>query len=245
MKNIRHLWAAILLGAMLPHTQTIADESEGYEWGVSANVGFLSQYIYRGIKQSDTAAMGGIDVEYGPVYIGTWIADLSSEKRGEIRDTDDDVLRESSEGGIEYDLYAGLSYSLGEVATVGVGYTTYQYSDGWDAEYNETNLSLGLASEDFPVSLDIEYSFGKYNDDGDGDGSDDDYTFTAATLGYEGLYLTAGSFGDDFDGDYVEVGYGTTVMETIDVGLGLVDSDGDLDDDTRIYFSIATTFDLF
>ena len=244
MKNFRYPLVAILSGALLATSPAISDEGEGYEWGISANVGFLSQYIYRGIKQSDTAATGGIDVAYGPFYIGTWAADLSSEKEGELLDGDGNVVRESSEGGIEYDLYAGLSYALGEVATVGLGYTTYQYSDCWDDEYNETNLSLGLASEDFPVTLDVEYSFGKYNGDGDGDGSDDDYTFTAATLGYEGLYLTAGSFGDDFDGDYVEVGYGTTVMEMIDVGLGLVDSNSDLDDDTRIYFSVSMTFDL-
>ena len=246
MKNIRHLWAAILLGAMLPHTQTIADEadeSEGYEWGVSANVGFLSQYIYRGIKQSNSVATGGIDVEYGPFYAGTWLADVSDD------DDDDD------DSSIEYDLYAGLTYDLGEIATVGVGYTSYQYTEAFDSAYNEVNLALGLAPENFPLTLDVEYSFGDHTNGGAGSHeSDADYVFTAATLGYEGLFLTYGSFSDDWEGHYLEVGYSTTIMEVLDVGLGFVNPSSDIGaddgdnlvdtDDTRVYFSLSAAFDL-
>ncbi len=244
MKNIRYLCAALLLGATLPHTKASADDGAGYELGVSANVGFMSQYIYRGIKQSDTAAMGGIDVEYGPLYAGTWLADVSD-------DGDSTMDKDSS---IEYDLYAGLSYALGEAVTVGVGYTSYQYTEGFDSAYNETNLALGFASEDFPFTLDLEYSFGDHTNGGAASHeSDADYTFAAATLGYKGLFLTYGGFSEDWGGHYVEVGYGTTIMEALDVGLGFVNPSSDLGadgtdladgDDTRIYFTVSTTFDL-
>lgn len=244
MKNIRYLCVALLLGAALPHTKASAGDGEGYELGISANVGFLSQYIYRGIKQSDSAAMGGLDVEYGPFYAGTWLADVSDGGDG-------------LDGSIEYDLYAGLSYALGDAVTVGVGYTSYQYTDLFDSAYNETNLALGFASEDFPLTLDIEYSFGEHTNGGPGPvnrrQSDADYTFAAATLGYKGLFLTYGGFSEDWEGHYVEVGYGTTVMEVLDVGLGFVNPSrdlgadgGNLDDggNTRLYFSVSTTFDL-
>ena len=238
MKNIRYLPVAFLAGAMLASSPAIADEDEGYELGISANVGFLSQYIYRGLKQSDSAAMGGIDVEYGPLYAGTWLADVS--------DGDD--------GSIEYDLYAGLSYALGEAVTVGVGYTSYQYTEAFDSAYNEVNLALGFASEEIPFTVDLEYSFGDHTNGGaDSHESDADYTFAAATFGYKGLFLTYGGFSEDWEGHYVEVGYGTTVMEVLDVGLGFVNPSSDLGadgsdlgdgGDTRIYFSVSTTFDL-
>jgi len=219
--------------AAAPHPAAVAGDGEGYELAVSANVGFLSQYIFRGLKQSHSAANGGIDVEYGPFYIGAWAADLRSEEEG------------GTGGGAEYDLYAGASFAVHDIATLGVGYTTYQYTDHFDDEYNEVNLTLGLASEEFPVGLDLEYSFGDYNGDYDGDGDNDDrYSFFAATASLEGFYATAGAFSQDADGDYFEVGYGATFRDVIEVGIGIVNSDKDLDDDTRVYLSVGTALDL-
>ena len=39
-----------------------------------------------------------------------------------------------------------------------------------------------------------------------------------------GVYATFGSFGKDFDGEYVEFGYGTTVSD-IDLGVAFIFSD--------------------
>ncbi len=238
MKYFQHLRAVTLLSmatliTAAPYSTATAGDGEGYELAVSANVGFLSQYIFRGLKQSHSAANGGVDVEYGPFYIGVWGADLRSEEEG------------GTGGGAEYDIYAGISYPVHDMATVGVGYSSYQYTDHFDDEYNEVNLTLALASDDFPVGLDLEYSFGDYNGDYDGDGeTDDDYGFFAATASLDGFYATAGSFSRDASGDYIEVGYGATFRDVIDVGLGFVHSNKDLDDDTRVYLSVGTSLEL-
>ena len=72
------------------------------------------------------------------------------------------------------------------------------------------------------------------------------------TLGFDnGLYATAGFWGDESEGEYFEFGYGTTVAE-IDLGVALifasdelsgeVDSDGAANEDTALVLSIGKSF---
>ena len=126
---------------------------------------------------------------------------------------------------------------VGEVS-LGFGFTGYYYPDDWDETYQEVNLSAGYG----PVS--IGYSIGEW--DGDG-GQDYDFLEIGIDLG-AGFYGTYGSFGDQFDGDYVEIGYGTTISE-IDLGVAIIfpseelqgDEDSDADDEA-IVFSIGKSF---
>ena len=80
----------------------------------------------------------------------------------------------------------------------------------------------------------------------DGFGAPEDYSFLEATLEADsGIYATYGSFGKDFDGDYIELGYGTTVSD-IDLGVALIVSD-DLGDQEggegeALVFSIGKSF---
>ena len=43
---------------------------------LSANLGFASEYHYRGIFQKNSSASGGLDYEAGGFYAGTWAADV-------------------------------------------------------------------------------------------------------------------------------------------------------------------------
>ena len=53
----------------------------------------------------------------------------------------------------------------------------------------------------------------------------DDYTFVSLTLELpSGPYLTYGSWGDEFDGDYLEIGYGFE-WEGLDLSIALITSD--------------------
>ena len=64
-------------------------------------------------------------------------------------------------------------------------------------------------------------------------------------------YGTYGTFGDDFDGNYIEIGWGTTISE-IDVGIAAIFSSDELsdqlssqglpDESEAIVFSIGKTF---
>ena len=96
-----------------------------------------------------------------------------------------------------------------------------------------------------PLTLDV--AIGTY--DGDFDslaaGDQDEYTFISLTLEHEGFYGTFGSFSQDADGDYLEVGYGTTVSD-IDLGLSIILANDDLigKADESLVFTIGKSFDL-
>ena len=201
--------ASLLSASMFATTTAVAE--------TSYNVGYVSEYYYRGIYQKNSSASAGVDFEEDGLYVGAWTADVGE--------------------GLEYDLYAGYGTEVGDVS-LGIGYTGYFYTDDWDETYQEVNLSAGYG----PVS--IGYSIGEW--DGDG-GTDYDFLEIGIDLG-AGFYGTYGSFGDGFEGDYVEIGYGTTVSE-IDLGVAIIfpseelqgDEDSDADDEA-IVFSIGKSF---
>ncbi len=89
----------------------------------SANIGWVSEYLYRGIFQEDSSAFGGFDyaMENG-FYAGTWGADVGD--------------------GLEYDLYFG--FAGGDNFTYKIGFTGYYYSDDFDDTYEEVNLGYRL-----------------------------------------------------------------------------------------------------
>ena len=190
---------------------------------VSYNVGYVSEYYYRGIYQKNSSASAGIDYEEGGFYVGAWTADVGD--------------------GLEYDLYGGYGMDIGEVS-IGVGFTGYYYTDDWDETYEEVNLSVGYG----PVS--IGYSIGEYDgvfDESKPAGQDYDFLQVDIDLG-AGFYGTYGSFGDESDGDYFELGYGTTVSD-IDLGVAIIfpsdELEGEADSDAdgeAVVLSIGKSF---
>ena len=207
--------ASLLSASTFASTTAVAE--------TSYNVGYVSEYYYRGIYQKNSSASAGVDFEQGGMYVGAWTADVGE--------------------GLEYDLYAGYGMEVGDVS-LGIGYTGYFYTDDWDETYQEVNLSAGYG----PVS--IGYSIGEYDgqfDDSMPAGQDYGFLQIDIDLG-AGFYGTYGSFSDDAEGDYVEVGYGTTVSE-IDLGVAIIfpsdDLQGDEDsdaDDEAIVFSMSKSF---
>ena len=89
---------------------------------LSANIGFASEYYFRGLLQNDSSASAGLDYEVGGFYVGTWAADVGD--------------------GLEVDFYAGYGLELGDF-TVSVGGTGYYYTGDFDDTYEELNLSAG------------------------------------------------------------------------------------------------------
>lgn len=191
--------------------------------GASANIGMVSDYFFRGIDQG-TGATASAGLDYD--MDGFYVGTWVA-----------DVAQ-----GAEYDLYAGYA---GEVSgfAYDVGYYTYNYTnDAFDSTYAEIDLKVGYG----PIS--VEYADGTHDTN-----PDSDYTFTAVTAEYEGMYATYGSHGDDFEGSYVELGYGTEIGG-FDVGValisadedlaGMTDADGDDVGDVSVAFSLGKSFDL-
>jgi len=183
---------------------------------LSYNVGWASEYYYRGILQKESSASAGVDFEQGGFYAGSWAADVGD--------------------GLEVDGYFGYGFELDGGFTAGVGFTGYYYTGDFDDTYQEINLNLGYSN----VSL--EYSFGEW----DGNGGED-YDFLALTVDLtKGFYAKFATFGQDFDGDYIELGWGTTVSD-IDIGITAIFNSKELSDqiDSRgeaLVFSIGKSF---
>ena len=148
--------------------------------GVSANVGITSDYIWRGMTQSDGISVsGGFDYESdGGFYAGVWGA---NNNWGYSID-DAGVLADYGSGN-EFDVYFGYAT---EVSGIGVdlGYVSFKYP-GISA-YDFEELVLGLSMGDFGITyanatnsgftdyLEFSYSigpvgisYGQYDDMGD------------------------------------------------------------------------------
>ncbi|MGM0516574.1 MAG: TorF family putative porin [Pseudomonadota bacterium] len=95
---------------------------------VSANVGVVSNYFFRGVTQTDdgAAVQGGFDYAHDSgFYAGTWASTV---------DFGDGTSH-------ELDLYAGYGGSIGDLG-FDVGYIYYAYPDGDDLDFGEVYGSL-------------------------------------------------------------------------------------------------------
>ena len=206
---------SIALTSILATSALFSTSASAVE-GLSANAAVVSQYFFRGVAQTSTAsASAGVDYENGNFSVGTWAADVDD--------------------GLEIDFYGSYGNELENGFGYSVGFTTYQYTGDFDTQYNEINLG---ASYSF---LSIAYSVGTWEVEG---GSDQDYDFLALTAEYEGFYATYGTWGDEFDGDYIELGYGTEVSG-FDLGVAMIANSKELNGgeaDESLVFSIGKSF---
>lgn len=208
----RSIISLIILSGLLTIQNALAQD-----W--SANLGYNSEYIFRGIPQKTSSAFGGLDFSAGGFSAGTWAADVGD--------------------GLEIDYYGSYAIEAGDFG-FSIGGTWYTYTGDFDDDYLELNLG---ASWKF---LSFDAAIGKYDNFG---GPKLNYQFYSMTASYNGFYGTVGMFADDFDGNYYEAGYGNTLtvkdMELFDYALAVIYSDSTLlggDSDTNLVFTITKNF---
>jgi len=193
MKTLTHIAAGLVLASSSLFAVTASAD-------VSHNVGWTSEYYYRGILQKNSSASAGIDYEESGFYAGAWTADVGD--------------------GLEVDGYFGYGIETESGFSLSAGFTGYYYTGEFDDTYEEVNFNAGYGM------FSLEYSVGEW----EGFGTSADYDFLAVTVtGENGIYGTYGTFGDEFDGDYVELGWGTTISE-IDFGVAAIFSSDELSD---------------
>tara|TARA_B100000886_G_scaffold305828_1_gene237824 strand:+ start:482 stop:1222 length:741 start_codon:yes stop_codon:yes gene_type:complete len=234
---------ALLIAPLFLHTTSA--KADSHEWSFSSNMGFMSDYIYRGVHQAGSSGYGGFDLEYGSFYVGTWFADLQEGGWG----TD-------THRGFEYDVYAGVGFDLTDSMSAYVGYTIYRYTDkganAFDDDYDEFNIGVSFAMTD-DLSISLDYSNGENTAT---DQSETDYDIGTITLDYLGAYFLYGDWGiseDDTgetDAEYMEIGYSRTVGD-FDLGGYFVLSEKELatasdtqedGDFSRFVFTMGTSF---
>lgn len=186
----------------------------------SANLGFASDYYFRGIFQKSASASGGIDYEHeSGFYAGTWVADVGGDIAGD---------------GLEVDVYGGWGGSTGDFS-YGVGVTGYYYTGEFDDTYQEINLSLGYGW------LTIDAAIGEY----DTDPESLDYQFYSATIEHNGFWGQYGTFQDSIEGDYVQVGYDFDYAE-IDFGFSFLLTDDNVvgEEEQALIITVGKSFDF-
>jgi len=181
----------------------------------TGNVGWASDYYYRGIFQADSSASAGLDFEKNGFYAGSWAADVGD--------------------GLEVDVYAGVNGEFGEFR-YGVGFTGYYYTQAFDDTYEELNLNVayGIAS--------IELALGQYDNFGNGR---QNYNYYALMFENKGFYAKYAGFARDFRGEYVEFGYTASLSDIdigLSVILGNDELPGTADE--SLVFAVSKTFDF-
>jgi len=126
--------------------------------GVSGNLTFTTDYVFRGVSQTDEAAaiQGGFDYEHGNgLHAGVWGSNV------DFNDTRD--------GSMELDIYAGFGNEVGAFSyDVGGIYYMYPGAESeLDYDFWEAYVSAGYDFDAFAVSASINYSPEFFGDTGD------------------------------------------------------------------------------
>lgn len=189
---------------------------------LTANVGWVSGYIFRGIPQKTSSASAGLDLTAGPLSAGTWTADVGD--------------------GNEIDLYGRLGFRAGDFS-VSAGGTSYFYTGEFDNTYLEGNLEMGYG----PLSA----AFARGTHRVEPTAADywflaltGEYEGFWLTVGRFDYSHEAG----DTRGGYGEAGYGFSLGDLIDVSVAWVASQEELSGydgiDHTLVLGFGKTFDL-
>ena len=166
--------AALMSVSMFAHAGEAVAEEGGMS--VSYNIGYMSEYWYRGAYQAESSMSFGADVEMGAMYIGMWGADVSDAA--------------GAGAGSEIDLYAGYNFELMSIPMY-VGVTGYYYTDNFDRDYEEVNFGGDFGMFSFDAAV-----LGSYKSDADNASSDYGHFTLTVPLGmldYSYQTFTGGS----------------------------------------------------
>lgn len=178
---------------------------------VSANVAFASDYVWRGMTQSDGPAIqGGFDFEAeSGFYAGIWGSNVNF----------------NDGAGSELDYYFGYGFSVGDLG-IDIGYVAFDYpknQTGLDFE----EIVLGFSLGNFGLTHAL--------------GQDDFTDYTEISYGMGPVSVSYGTYDDMSDNITISYGFscgaydcGITAYDMTDEGYSGVDEDG-------IYFSIAAS----
>jgi uncharacterized protein (TIGR02001 family) len=129
-----------VLGALAaPSFVFAADAAPASDFTASYNVGLFSQYIFRGLTQTNNkpALQGGFDVSHkSGLYIGGWSSNVSW-----LRDNGSSSLYNTG-GSLEIDLYGGFKTELGKTGLgIDLGALQYYYPGAHNTNLPKANTT--------------------------------------------------------------------------------------------------------
>jgi uncharacterized protein (TIGR02001 family) len=130
-----------VLGALIaPSFVFAADAAPAPDLTVAYNVGLYSQYIFRGLTQTDKmpAIQGGVDLAHSSgFYLGAWASNISWLKGEAFQATTPATSFYKKGGNIEMDIYGGYKHtfdSIGSGLGIDVGVLQYYYPGTLNAD---------------------------------------------------------------------------------------------------------------
>ena len=208
-------------------TSTLATTSGLYspktyadEW--SANVAATSNYLWRGLEQTNgkAAISGGVDFSGSSgFYAGTWASNA---------DWAEDMT-------YELDLYAGFSAAINDTVSYDIGFIYYAYPDekSGDADFSEVYLNLSFNNLTLGVAV---LTDGEGGDAGDSIYASADYSVALANEAEIAFHL--GSYSGDWLAED-SIDYGVSLSKSgFTLGVSATDLDGAAGD-MKVYLSYA------
>jgi uncharacterized protein (TIGR02001 family) len=196
-------------------SSAMAWESEDGAWSTSASVALSSEYVWRGVSQTDNepAISGSFDVAHSSgFYAGTWASNVDFD---------------GSDASTEIDYYAGFGSDIGESGfSYDVGVLYYDYPGASDEDLDFTEL-YGSVSYSF-LTAGIAYTI-----DADDDSYEDSvyYSLDAShDVGPVNLSAGVGYYDYDFNEDYTNW-YLSASTELAGFGFALTYTDTNDDED--------------
>jgi uncharacterized protein (TIGR02001 family) len=242
---VRNLVRGVCCAAVLASPAAMA--------GVTGNVGAVSEYVFRGVEQSNgAAAQGGIDWSHASgFYAGTWVSNTNFTGYNGEQVT------------YETDVYGGYTFKVGGVG-LDAGLLYYYYRNDTGLNTLEAYLGATLGPVTGKVYYTPEY-FGALDSSGD-DAAGLYVTLSAALPLSDTLTFTPqvgmssgdgpeAFFGNDPDtlapdGEYID--YSLTLTKALDAGMSFsfavigttLDTDLYPQDDEKVVVGLKKTFDL-
>jgi len=208
----------------------LAGITQAAEAELTANAGITSNYVFRGLTQTDDgiAVQGGVDyVHEVGVYAGAWASNVELA---------------NGDKGYEADLYVGYNFKLNEDVLFDVGYITYLYSSVAINDADE--IYFGASFKDVSVT----YYLGDVDGGTNNDYSYIDLKYSMALPSDFNLHVHYGNMSSDAaNSDYQDVAVGVSKdIEGFDVGLTFttIDHDQSAAEDDIVFITASKAFNI-
>jgi uncharacterized protein (TIGR02001 family) len=119
-----------------------AEAAKSSALSVTADISYVSHYVFRGLLVADDAVQPSVEATYGDFYAGVWYSDaLDSFDQGNTSGSGRFITSS------ETDLYVGYNYKVSESIKLDVGATRYLY-EGQSSE-DTTEFYVGVSVDTF------------------------------------------------------------------------------------------------
>jgi len=230
--NMKKSLLSIALTSVLATSAFVSTQASAVE-GLSANVAATSNYLWRGLEQTDgdAAISGGIDyaIDSG-FYAGAWASNASW---GDMK--------------TELDLYLGYGGDINEDVSYDLGYIYYAYPDSIADENDFSEIYASISTAGFTFGLAVLADSEAGGDGGEfGDSVYANIDYAIALESGAEVTLHVGDYSGDFSTESTDFGVSVS-KDSFTFGVSKVSFDDSVsagEDDLKFYVSYAVDFDL-